>query len=234
MTTLPVRLELEYMLDQRRLMRELTFMTVASLHKRQDSDELLDFVRLTAPQVLDEKQLRRRLRQLANQLSNEQLGALSVLLGRPVPPPFPGTINAWIDEQVLAVKFTIEQWLLSATEEIRASRLKGISFADMTISLREAAKAATASAETRASSAILTLNAEMIQQAAQGAGSTAYRWMTEEDDRVRINHRPLHFTIQKWDDPPAGGGTKPEDEGHAGSGFGCRCTAIPLQGVPPM
>ena len=60
-TTIPERIELEYMLDQRRLMRDLSFLTVAHLNRRTDSDELLEFLRMTAPQVLDKRKLRLRL-----------------------------------------------------------------------------------------------------------------------------------------------------------------------------
>jgi DNA-directed RNA polymerase subunit L len=232
-TTIPVRLELEYMLDQKRLIRNLSFLTVASLHKRTDSDELLAFLSLTAPQVLDNRRLRRRLRQIAHEMTNEKMTELAKLLGRGVRRPLPGTITKWVDEQVTAVQFTIEHWLLAANEEIRASRLKGMPPAEMTIALRARAKIASRNATTRASAAILQLNSELIQQIARGAGSSHYRWTTEQDDRVRVNHVPLHFTVQKWTEPPGGGGTKPDDSGHPGSGFGCRCTAIPLQGVPP-
>jgi SPP1 gp7 family putative phage head morphogenesis protein len=213
-------------------MRDLSFLTVASMSRRQDSDELLEFLNLNAPQVLNEKLLRRRLRQIATQLSNEKLSELAALLGRAVRPVFPGTINQWIDEQVKAVQFTIEHWLVEATEEIRKSRLKGMPLAEMTIGLRQRAKGVGRIAEQRASAAILQLNSQMIEEVAKGAGSSHYRWQTEQDDRVRENHVPLHFTIQKWSDPPSGGGTKPGDSGAPGSGFGCRCTAIPLQGVP--
>lgn len=220
------------MIQQRRLMRDLTFLTVASLHKRQDSDELLAFLELSAPQVLNEKRLRLRLRQLAMRLSNEKRAELALLLGRVVALPLPQTINLWIDEQVKAVQSTIEHWLAEATEEIRNSRLKGMPLAEMPIGLRTRAKAAAGVAESRASAAVLQLNSELIEEIARSSGSTAYRWQTEQDDRVRENHIPLDFTIQKWSDPPSGGGTKPEDSGHPGSGFGCRCTAIPLQGPP--
>ena len=234
MTTLPIQLELEYMLQQRRLMRELSFLTIASLNRRQDSDELLDFLNLSAPQILNEKLLRRRLRQIAQTLSSEKLIELSALLGRAVQPPMSNTLTKWIDEQVLAVQHTTEQWLLRAEEEIRRSRLAGLPLAEMTIALRTQAKVHAGIAENRASAAILQLNSALIQEIAQGAGSSHYRWTTENDDRVRVNHVPLHFTVQKWTEPPSGGGTRPGDSGHPGSGYGCRCTATPIQGQPAI
>jgi uncharacterized protein with gpF-like domain len=105
-----------------------------------------------------------------------------------------------------------------------------MAYADMTIALRAKSKEVAGVAEQRASSAILQLNSQLIQEIAEGAGSSHYRWQTEGDDRVRPNHEELDGTIQSWEKPPLGGGTKPGDYGHAGSGYGCRCLAIPLQG----
>ena len=231
-TSIPLRLELEYMLDQRRLMRDLSFLTVASLQTRKDSDELLTLIGLSAPEIFNETKLRRRLRQIANRMTDEKLAELARLLGRTVQRPFPGLINQWIDGQVLAVQATIEAWLTTASEEILRSRIKGMAFADMTIAIRERAKNVGFVAEQRASAAILQLNSALIEEIAKSGGSTHYRWTTMDDDRVRPNHAALHFKIQAWNNPPSGGGTKSGDIGHPGSGYGCRCLAIPLQGPP--
>lgn len=231
-TTIPLRIELEYMLDQRRLVRDLSQRTIVSLGQRQDSDELLSFLGLTAPQVLDTRKLRMKLRAIARAITNEKLDELSRLLGKPLRYPMPGTISKWIDDQVEAIQYTVEHWLLSADETVRKSRLKGMAYADMTIALREKAKEVAGVAEQRASVAVLQLNSQLIEEIAAGAGSTHYRWHTMGDDRVRVNHAALADTIQSWNDPPLGGGTKPPDHGHPGSGYGCRCLPIPLQGPP--
>jgi SPP1 gp7 family putative phage head morphogenesis protein len=233
-TTIPVQLELEYMLAQRWLLRDLSFLTIAKvLHEHRDSDELLDFLKLSAPQLLNEKFIRRRLRHLARTMTNEKLRELQVLLGRNVRPPFPGTAAQWINEQVLAIQATVERWLLEASAEIQQSRLKGMALADMTVALRQRAMTLSGIAEQRASAAVLQLNSKLIEEIAKGSGSSHYRWQTMEDDRVRPNHAELNLTVQAWADAPMGGGTKPDDAGHPGSGYGCRCTAIPLQGPPP-
>ena len=122
-TTIPERLELEYMLDQRRLVRGLAKMAERSLLQRTDSDELLSFLNLTAAQVLNKKLLRRRLRQIAHEMTQEKLRELTALLGHSVRLPLTGTIEKWINEQELAVTATVERWLQEAGDLVKAEIL---------------------------------------------------------------------------------------------------------------
>ena len=234
---IPIRLELEYMLQQRHLVRDLSWFTIASLSKfdqRQDSDELLAWLGLSAPQVLDEKQLRKRLLQIAHRITHEKVQELALLLGHSVLPPAPGLIAAWIDTQVTAIQTTVENWLVSVTEEVRRSRLAHAPLSALTVSLRELQSQVAGAAERRASAAILQLNSQIIEETAKGAGSSHYRWETEQDDRVRAWHASKQGRIYAWDDPPMGGGSHADDVGAPGSGFGCRCLPVPIQGPGPL
>jgi hypothetical protein len=237
--TLPERLELEYMMDQRRLMRQLEWFTVACLGKfrddhRQDSPSLRAFLQLSTPEILDEQRLRRRLRQLAGTLTTQKLKELRVLLGRSVSVPSPGLINGWIDEQVLAIQFSVQQWLTTATNNIAEGAASGTTVSEMTAGLKALGKSLGRQAEERASFRILQLNSQIIEEVSRGAGSTGYRWVTEDDSRVRPHHAELEQSIQRWDTPPMGGGTRATDQGAPGSGYGCRCIAEPLPGQAPL
>jgi uncharacterized protein with gpF-like domain len=232
-TTIPEHLEIEYMLDQRRLLHDLGLQAAATAEKldqRTDSDELLAFLNMTAPQILDTAKLRLRLRRLANRMTDEKLQEMTALLGRQVRRPHAAVLEKWITQQVEAVQFTVEQWLLAATEEVTRSRVHGIPIAELTAALRFKAKQMGMVSEFRASAAVLQLNAQLIEETAKGGGSTHYRWVTQDDGKVRDNHVPLHYTIQSWNKPPPGGGTRPGDNGHPGSGYGCRCLPTPIQG----
>jgi len=234
--TIPLRLELEYMLQQRQLVRDLSRYTFAQLSRydqRQDSDELLAWLGLTAVQVLDKKQLRKRLLQIAHRITHEKVQELAALLGHPVLPPAPGLTSRWVDDQVLAVQTTIENWLVSVADEVRRSRLAGAPMSALTVSLRELQAQVAGAAERKASVAVLQLNAQIIEETARGAGSSHYRWETEQDSRVRPWHAEKHGRIYPWDDPPMGGGSHADDEGHPGSGYGCRCIPVPIQGPRP-
>ena len=233
-TTIPVRIELEYMMDQRRLLRDLEFLTVASLNKRADSEELLAWLRLSVPQVLDEARLRRKLQAIATSITAEKIRELSLLLGRPVQLPTANTIYRWVDDQVTAIQFTIEHWLAASEAAVLASHTAGMALASLPVQIRELRKQISEGAERRASIAVLQLNSALIEEISRGAGSTHYRWLTERDSKVRPNHQALEGTIQSWRNEPLGGGTKPHEKGHPGSGYGCRCTAVPLQGALPL
>jgi len=231
--TLPVRMEMEFMLDQRRLMKHLQWFTISNIGKfstdsRQDSPGLEQFLQMSAGEILNERKLRVRLRYLATTLSEQKLRELRVLLGRAVSAPAPGLIDAWIDSQVIAIQASAQQWLATSTAKIATSQAAAVPLTTLVGELSAMSSALSVRAEQRASFAVLQLNSQIIEEVAKGAGSSHYRWITELDSRVRVNHQPLHDTIQSWDAPPAGGGTRPGDVGHAGSGFGCRCVPKPL------
>jgi SPP1 gp7 family putative phage head morphogenesis protein len=61
----------------------------------------------------------------------------------------------------------------------------------------------------------------VTQQTSQALGIRRYRWLSEEDERVRELHRKLDGTIRSWDDPHP-------TEGHPGQAWGCRCVAQPV------
>lgn len=227
------------MLDQRRLIRQLEWFTVACLSKfredqRQDSPALEAFLKLSTPEILDQQKLRRRLRQLATSLTIQKRRQLQALLGRSVPEPSPGLIAGWIDDQVEAIQFTVQQWLTTSVRQISAAAASGTAIPELTSGLRVLAQVLGKNAQDRASFRLLQLNGQIIEEVSRGAGSTHYRWITEADSRVRLNHQPLHEQIQSWSEPPPGGGTRPSDMGHPGSGFGCRCIAEPLPGRAPL
>ena len=230
--TLPVRTEMEFMLDQRRLMRHLQWFTISNIGKftsdRQDSPGLEQFLQMNAGEILNERKLRVRLRHLATTLSEQKLRELRALLGRAVSAPAPGLIDAWIDSQVIAIQASAQQWLATSTAKIATSQAAAVPLTTLVGELSAMSSALSVRAEQRASFAVLQLNSQIIEEVAKGAGSSHYRWITELDSRVRVNHQPLHDTIQSWDAPPSGGGTRPGDIGHAGSGYGCRCVPKPL------
>jgi hypothetical protein len=230
--TLPVRMEMEFMLDQRRLMKHLQWFTISNIGKftsdRQDSPGLEQFLQMSAGEILNERKLRVRLRHLATTLSEQKLRELRALLGRAVSAPAPGLIDAWIDSQVLAIQASAQQWLTTSTAKIATSKAAAVPLTTLVGELSAMSADLSVRAEKRASFAVLQLNSQIIEEVAKGAGSSHYRWITELDSRVRVNHQPLHDTIQSWDAPPSGGGTRPGDIGHAGSGYGCRCVPKPL------
>ena len=245
--SLPEALEREFGALRHGILREVGNL-VGDVLQRQD---LADQIRLDAPEdeelhpdlvallkalgisavgIVSEEKLRRRLRALADNLSAQKRAELTSLLGVLVEPPSPRTLDRWIDAQVIAITREVNRLLAFANEEVSQGLREGRSVERIQREIEEQSARAGRNATLAASAAVLALNAEIVSDISQRAGSTHYRWITEGDAKVRENHQALHDSIQSWDEPPPGGGTRAGDEGHPGSGWGCRCIAVPLAG----
>ena len=78
---------------------------------------------------------------------------------------------------------------------------------------------------------VLSLNAKLTQDRHERAGITSYKWLCVGSPvgmNTRQNHWALNGKIFRYDDPPLGGGTGPDDYGNPGDGIGCRCQSIPI------
>lgn len=193
---------------------------------------------LSVDALLNRKKLRERLRRFGGRLSVEKQAQLSALLGRWVREPDPAIIERWVEEQEQSIAKSIDTWLGRAAIALGAFALTQNvlgAVANQALTPEEARTGVartTAALATRsrlaASAAVLALNSDLLSNVATSNGVGQYRWVTQDDERVRDNHAELHYSIQSWSDPPLGGGTKEDDEGHPGSGYGCRCIAEPL------
>jgi SPP1 gp7 family putative phage head morphogenesis protein len=65
------------------------------------------------------------------------------------------------------------------------------------------------------------INADLVKYRAENAGSDEYIWRTVADERVRPTHKEKDRQTFKWSEPP-------EDTGHPGKDYQCRCRAIPI------
>jgi len=193
--TLPERLELEYMLDQRRLAQ--------------------------GNGSLNESKLRLRLWKLAHDVAEHSRAQVAGVLGKPVPLPRREILADWVEGQVEATKAYVEEL---RSEDRQDAEGIGEEF------LRKMLRG---TRESKASYAVLSLNAELIEEVARGGGSSHYRWITQRDNRVRDWHAELDDKVFAWDKAPAKGGTRRKDSGHPGSGYGCRCYPVPFRGDVP-
>lgn len=76
---------------------------------------------------------------------------------------------------------------------------------------------------------VLTVNARLTRERHKAAGIEEYEWLTMGAGmNVRDHHAKLNGKRFRYDDPPMGGGTGPNDRGNPGDGIGCRCQAIPV------
>lgn len=64
------------------------------------------------------------------------------------------------------------------------------------------------------------LNAQITQSRQTDLGIKKYIWRTSQDERVRDSHRKKEGNVYSWSNPP-------NDTGHPGEDYNCRCTAEP-------
>jgi SPP1 gp7 family putative phage head morphogenesis protein len=246
--SLPLRLEREYEFFRAKIVHDVgrigTQKLTASHLVRLDAEDdpqlraLAELLGLSSAALLNGNKLRAKLRRFAERLSAEKRLQLSTLLGRWVPEPNPAIIEKWVSEQATAISEEVNGWLSRAavaTGTVGTAGALAFAATNQTATAEAARGAiafATAVAATRArnaaSSALLNLNTQLLGSASTLAGVTSYLWVTAKDERVREWHASLDGTIQKWDDPPMGGGTREDEEGNPGSGWGCRCIAEPV------
>ena len=65
------------------------------------------------------------------------------------------------------------------------------------------------------------LNGQLTMLRQRDLGVTRYVWRTSLDERVRASHRAHRDKVYFWDNPP-------EDTGHPGNDYQCRCYAEPV------
>lgn len=234
MLTLPETIERDFMVFRKRTLDAVAHLADTALLRpllRQDDENnpdllaMLALLGISAAAILNQDVLRQRLRTIARRLTAEKQAEFIRLLGRHVPLPGGAISETWITQQAEAITKSVEGWLAAAT--VIVAETPG-PIAEVRSVVAATAEKAAARNALAASAAVLSLNASLVQQMAIVEGLTHYKWSTEHDSKVRSNHRHLDGSIQEWATPPAGGGTKPGDTGHPGSGHQCRCKASPI------
>jgi len=228
---LPLRIETDYQVFRARIMHDVTRIAVPRMAgsrllrvDAKDDPQLLELAALlglSSAALLNKRKLRAKLQRFARRLSVEKQSQLSALLGRWVRAPDEHLVEQWVSSQMEAISTQIDLWLARAASSESAPEL---------VAFTGAAQASRA--RLAASAAVLALNTRLLANVATANGVGEYRWRTAGDDAVRENHAALDGLIQRWAEPPPGGGTKPGDAGHPGEGYGCRCEAEPLVILP--
>lgn len=88
-------------------------------------------------------------------------------------------------------------------------------------SLREIGGISTRRARFIARDQTAKLTTALNRERSVALGIEEYRWRTSKDERVRPTHRAHEGRVYRWDDPP-------ENTGHPGEDYNCRCTASPI------
>jgi SPP1 gp7 family putative phage head morphogenesis protein len=111
--------------------------------------------------------------------------------------------------------------------DVREAFQSGMSVDALARKLADGEDASESDARRIARDQIGKLNAQFNQERQESLGVTGYVWRGANDNRERDNHRELEGRHFDWSDPPLGGGTTEDEEGHPGEGIQCRCWAEP-------
>lgn len=238
MNLLPDRIEREYQTLKWQLFSDLAEHVKQVIEKfanlRQDAraEEIMILLGLTPDQLIDRDKLIRRLRLLAKDLNAEKIRQIKSLLRSDVTGLSDIEIERWAVAQADVITNEVRTFLGKVGADTATTLSRAATLAEAANRVAEFARQASELAEVRGSVAVLQLNSEIIEKAARNGGSRFYKWVTEGDSRVRPHHANLNGTIQSWDAAPFGGGSNPNDSGHPGSGWNCRCVAIPIGELP--
>jgi len=186
--------------------------------------------------------------EFGRELSQDEIKALAKSKGLSVS-EFNRRQNQKVYKRVLDVDvFTDEPWLENALENFASENAQlittlsqthvtqvrgivtqglrqGLAVGELAREIRRRAGVTKNKAKFIARDQISKLNGQLTRLRQQDVGITEYTWRTSLDERVRHNHRTKEGELYRWDDPP-------EDTGHPGEDFQCRCYAEPnIQGL---
>lgn len=174
--------------------------------------------------LINEVQLRNALRRIARSNDIQVKRQLAGALGRPVNANVEAEVSAWVDVQVERIQKFVEKWEKGVSSQLQTPP-EDLDFEQIVLGLAEKKTEAERKSFAAAAAGLLLLNSALVAANSQREGIETYIWRTSLDDRVRDHHADLEGTVQRWDSPPAGGGTSDGEAGHPGYGINCRCVA---------
>lgn len=164
----------------------------------------------------------------AQHLSVWNMRDLARVIGVRVPEFSEAIGETWRRENVSLIKSLGDQAKDNFVGMLREASQEHVRHEVLSQRIQEHLGATKARADLIARDQVLTLNAKLSEHRQKRAGIEEYDWKTMGDGSVRSNHDDLDGRRFRWDSPPIGGGTRPDEPGHPGTGINCRCLAIPV------
>jgi len=193
--------------------------------------------------VLDAPSIPFNVGRVAESVERSMRRQLTAIIGEKLP-PVNINLNSWVTESVASIRRGIRAMvgpaLTAASTEMKAKLDSGMSlwiYTDAGWKPGQAMSAGLAAAGgifesrrggviQRVRAAVLRLTGLINRLVQEALGIETYKWMTRGDGRVRMMHRALNNTVQRWDRPPI---ISPDGRrGHPGDDYNCRCVAIPV------
>lgn len=215
------------------VMPEIRAAVLASPDVRVDAirgfGDLLDRLRRDLKARLSAERLRALLERQADQISlltGRELA--SMLAVDPSTLPGLGGVfeGVWV-ERNLGLAQSLSTRYLAGVERVLREATPGVRAETLARQLMQRAVVTRSQARRLAVNETLNFHGQINQRRQQMLGIQRYEWSTSMDSRVRPWHERLNGSIQRWDSPPVGGGTRSGDRGHPSNGILCRCIAVP-------
>lgn len=205
------------------------------LQGRKDSQSIrIDSIRDMVGSALARSQTRaysihRKLTEISNDIQKTAILAVNEALGKELPIPREALDAArnWSSEVVelsVEVMNTLRRQVMDTVSQAARNNSSPAELRKLVKKLFESAKAKAIQLSDNATG---NLFGELVKTIQTSAGIRRYRWNTQADERVRLDHALLHETIQRWDKPPIVHRMSGR-RAHPGLDYQCRCFAVPL------
>lgn len=133
-------------------------------------------------------------------------------------------MEAFVADNVALIKTIPSQFFGSIQGIVSDGARSGKNMKDITADIQKRTGAAKSRAKFIARDQVSKFNGDLNKLRQKNVGINSYIWSTSLDERVRQSHAAKEGKKFRWDNPP-------NDTGHPGEDYNCRCVAIPvLQG----
>lgn len=130
-------------------------------------------------------------------------------------------MEAFVADNVALIKTIPNQFFSSIQGIVSDGARSGKNMQDITADLQKRTGVAKSRAKFIARDQVSKFNGDLNQLRQKNVGINSYIWSTSLDERVRPSHAAKEGKKFSWDNPP-------NDTGHPGEDYNCRCVAIPV------
>lgn len=142
--------------------------------------------------------------------------------------PIRAQVPKWSKETVSLIKTVPDRYFESLEQDVADAYAGGMHPDTFAANMSARYGVSQTNGERIARTSISQINSDLTRARHESLGITSYTWRTVNDSRVRDGHAALEGQVIDYDDPPMGGGTTEDEEGHAGDAINDRCWQEPV------
>lgn len=185
------------------------------------------WVNPTAVEIVVRKFGRRTVTHQQQQLARQVSAALSVPY-QAIERPVRDLVPQWTAENVELIQSVPSRFFERIAADVEHAYATGMHPDALARRFARRHQQSIADARRIARTEIGKLNSRVTRERHQALGIERYVWQCVGDSQERDCHAELDGKVCSWDEPPEGGGTDDDEDGHPGEGINCRCVALPV------